>query len=182
MDLSRPYRAVVSGVDGDVLVLLAGRNSALTGRQIADALGHRSQEGVRKSLDRLVAQGIVHRQPAGRALMHSLNREHVAAPAVLALASMRTTLWQRIRDALEAWEMPPVHASAFGSAARGDGTTSSDIDLLIVRPDEVGFDDGRWRDQVDALEQQVREWTGNSASVVEQAEREIRGVIADTPA
>jgi predicted nucleotidyltransferase len=182
MDLTAPHRAVVAGIDGDVLVLLAGRNAPLSGRQIAQELSNRSHDGVRKSLDRLVEQGIVEREAAGRALMHALNREHVGAAAVVALANMRTVLWQRLRDALGTWDVPPRHASAFGSAARGDGTAASDIDLFLVRPDDVSFDDDRWRDQVDRLEQQVRDWTGNPASVIERAEHEIRAAISTAAA
>jgi predicted nucleotidyltransferase len=178
MDLSTPHRAVAAGIDGDVLVFLAGRNAPLSGRQIAENLGERSHDGVRKSLERLVDQGIVKREPAGKALMHALNREHVGADAVVAMASMRTLLWQRLRDALEAWDIPPRHASVFGSAARGDGTTASDIDVFVVRPDDVSFDDDRWRDQVDRLEQQVRAWTGNQASVIERTEQEIGDAIS----
>jgi len=29
----------------------------------------------------------------------------------------------------------------FGSAARGQGTSNSDIDLLVIRPDAVGQED-----------------------------------------
>ena len=41
MDVAAPHRAVVSGLDGDVLVMLAGRNAPMSGRQVADA----SKEG-----------------------------------------------------------------------------------------------------------------------------------------
>jgi predicted nucleotidyltransferase len=174
MDVSAPHRSVVAGLDGDVLVLLAGRTAPMTGREIADALGLRSHDGVRKSLERLVAQGIVDRQPAGNALMHRLNREHVAAPVVLALASLRTELWTRLRDAIAAWPVQPAHASVFGSAARGDGGLGSDVDLFVLRPDRVDPDDLQWQDQLARLEELVHDWTGNAVSIVEQSEGEVR--------
>jgi predicted nucleotidyltransferase len=34
-----------------------------------------------------------------------------------------------------------MHASLFGSAARGDGVPESDIDLLIIRPERVDAED-----------------------------------------
>jgi predicted nucleotidyltransferase len=174
MDVAAPHRAVVAGLDGDVLVLLAGRAAAMSGREIAQALGQRSHEGVRKSLERLVRQGIVQREAAGNALMHRLNREHVGAAAVMTLASMRSELWSRLRSTIGEWAVTAIHASVFGSAARGDGTADSDIDLFIVRHDEVDADDARWRDQLDGLGELVRTWTGNSASLIEQSAREVR--------
>jgi Nucleotidyltransferase domain len=182
MNVAAPHRAVVAGLDGDVLVLLAGRTSAMTGREVASALGQRSHDGVRKCLDRLVLQGIVDRRPAGNALMHSLNREHVGASAVLALAGMRTELWSRIRTAVAGWDPPPAHVSVFGSAARGDGTADSDIDLLVVRADDVDPEDLGWREHVHALGDRVRAWTGNRASIIEQTEGEIRGMAASAEA
>lgn len=150
----------------------------MSGREIADVLGQRSHDGVRKSLARLVAQGIVRREVAGNALMHTLNRDHVGAPAVMALAAMRAELWGRLRRSIGEWDPPAAHASVFGSAARGDGTAASDIDLLIVRPDGVDHEDPRWHEQIDELAMRVREWTGNPASIVEQAEHDIRTVAA----
>jgi hypothetical protein len=181
MDVARPYRAVVAGLDGDVLVLLAGISRPLTGRQIAARLGLASHEGVRKSLERLVHQGIVLRESAGNAFLHTLNREHLAAGAVVALAGIRSELWARLRRTLEGWELPAVHASVFGSAARGDGDADSDIDLFIVRPADVDSDDDRWRDQIDALGEQVRAWTGNLLNVIEQDQRALSDLIAQAP-
>ncbi len=178
MDVSAPHRAVVAGVDGDVLVLLAGRTTAMSTREIAHALSGRSFEGVRKSLDRLVGQGIVNRQAAGNALMHRLNHAHVGAAAVMALAGMRGELWDRLRTALAAWDPPALHASVFGSAARRDGTAASDIDLFLVRPRRISGDDPTWRDQVDTTIRRLQAWSGNSVSVVEQDEQELRDLLA----
>jgi hypothetical protein len=147
-------------------------------REIAHALSGRSFEGVRKSLDRLVGQGIVNREPAGNALMHRLNREHVGAAAVIVLAGMRSELWHRLRTALAEWDPPAVHASVFGSAARGDGTAASDIDVFIVRPHAVSGDDSRWRDQVDTAIRHLHAWSGNPVSTVEQDEQELRELLA----
>jgi predicted nucleotidyltransferase len=177
MDVGAPHRAVVSGLDGDVLVLLARSAQPMSGREVAERLGLRSHDGVRKSLDRLVGQGIVLRESSRSSHMHALNREHLGAPAVLALAGMRTELWQRIRAALSAWSLPAVHASAFGSAARGDGHDESDIDLFVVRAGGVDGDDPRWVAQTEALRAQIETWTGNRASIIEQSEQDLRDAL-----
>jgi hypothetical protein len=102
--------------------------------------------------------------------MHTLNREHLGAAAVLALAEMRSELWRRLRGLLAEWDVPVVHASVFGSAARADGDAASDIDIFLVRPGTVDEADPAWTDQVDDLRSRVTQWTGNPAGIVEQGE------------
>lgn len=173
MDISRPYSAVVPTLDGPVLAALAGTSRPLTGREIARLVSEGSQKGVLLVLNRLVEHGLVERQEAGNALLHTLNRDHLATPAVEVLARMRTELLRRLRQAIEGWKPACVHASVFGSAARGDGNTSSDIDLFVVRPLGVGEDDPDWRSQLDALAVDVRLWTGNHAAIAEVSEGEL---------
>jgi predicted nucleotidyltransferase len=95
------------------------------------------------------------------------------------LIGLKARLLELIRTTLERWPIPPVHASLFGSAARGDGDTSSDIDLFVVRPGEVRAENSRWRDQLDALEQEILRRTGNRAAVAETSEDEIERLVAD---
>ncbi len=152
----------------------------MSGREIAERLGLRSHDGVRKALKRLVRQGIVLREGSRSAFLHQLNREHLGAAAVLALAGMRSELWQRIRDAVAEWELPPTHASAFGSAARGDGNEASDIDILLVRPTATPEADPAWGQQVDALRRRVEIWTGNRASIVEVGEQALQEMLAQS--
>jgi predicted nucleotidyltransferase len=172
VDVSRPHAAVASSIDTDVLVTLAGTTRPLSGRRVAELVGH-SQRGVLVALDRFVEHGLVLRTAAGRAFMHELNRDHLAAPAVERLAGIRTELLRRLRDALAEWEVPPVHASMFGSAARADGDTRSDIDLFVVRPASMDEGNSSWRAQVEQLTQDVRSWTGNHLAVIEQDETEV---------
>jgi predicted nucleotidyltransferase len=172
MDVSRPYAALASGIGTDVLVALARTTRPLTGRRVAELVDH-SQRGVLSVLDRFVEHGLVLRTSAGRALMHELNRDHLAAPAVELLAGMRTELLSRLRGAFAEWDVAPIHASIFGSAARGDGDTSSDIDLFIVRPASVDGETAAWRSQVERLIDDVQSWTGNHVAIVEQDERDV---------
>jgi predicted nucleotidyltransferase len=182
MDVARPHAAVASGVEGEALMVLAGTTAPLTGRQIARLVRRGTSPSVSAALERLTAQGIVHRQPAGRAYLHTLNRDHIAAPAVVLLADLRSELLRRLRDAFERWDPAPAHASMFGSAARADGDAESDVDLLVVRPQGIDEEDSRWRAQIDALNDAVYAWTGNHAGVIELDEADVDRLRRDPPA
>lgn len=167
MNVSRPYGVISHPLDSAVLHTLSGTSTSLTGRQVARLTSEGSQQGIGKALNRLVAEGVVEREEAGRSALYRLNRRHLAAPAVELLVNLRRELFDRLRRAFEEWELRPMHASMFGSAARGDGDVNSDIDLFIVRPEDVDTEDSRWRDQLDRLANDVRSWTGNHAGIVE---------------
>lgn len=181
MDLTKPYRVAMPGTEGDVIRVLAGSARPFTGREIA-RLAESTHTTVQRSLDRLVDQGLVDRAPAGRAALYTLNRDHLAATPVEALVTMRATLLERLSETLSRWPIRPIHASVFGSAARADGDTASDIDLVIVCPDSVSSDDSAWREQVDVLASQVNRWTGNQLATLELTESDLEGVQRNRPA
>ena len=180
MDVSKPFTAISPSVDADVLVVLAGSTKPRSGRELARRAG-RSNTGVQHVLDRLVEYGLVSREEAGRSFLYQLNRDHLLASAVEQMVDVRGELVRRLRDEIGAWEIPPVHASLFGSAARGDGDARSDIDLLVVRSADVDPDDERWRGQLDRLADLVRRWTGNNAGIAEVSEGELPRLRKDRP-
>ncbi len=174
MDLGRPHASLCPSLDGDVLVVLAGTSRALTGREVARLVKRGSPSGVNLALRRLADQGVIDARSAGRAVLYSLNREHVAVSAVEALARLRTDLLDRLRSAVAGWAIPPAHASLFGSAARGDGDSRSDLDLLVAVPRGIDPERDAWRRQVDELSRRASRWTGNRATVIELPEVELR--------
>jgi DNA-binding transcriptional ArsR family regulator len=181
VDLSRPYSAVVPSVDGDVLVALAGTTRPLTGRQVADLTRRGSQRAVSTVLDRLVEQGLVLRQKAGSSYLHTLNRDHLAAPAVEALTRLRSELFDRIGRHVAAWAEPALNVTVFGSTARGDGDVRSDVDLFLVRSGGVDERDEGWRQQVVDLAESIRSWTGNHASTIEMSVDELPAFVREAP-
>lgn len=179
MDVSRPYSAVCPTLDGDVLRVLGGTTRLLTGREVARLTGRTSHSGVLNALNRLAEHGLVTRIELNRAFLFALNRDHLAAPAVDILIGMRQELLRRIRCELATWQITPVHVSLFGSTARGDGDTRSDVDLLVVRSDDVDEEHPSWRAQVDGLSDQIRRWTGNHAAIIERTKSQIAQLSAD---
>jgi predicted nucleotidyltransferase len=168
-------------LDGEVLYALAGTTRGLTGREVARLTGRSSHAGVLSVLNRLTGHGLVDRVELNRASLFALNREHLAAEAVIALAELRLALLDRIRIEIERWELPPIHVSLFGSTARGDGDLDSDIDLFVVRPAAVAYDEPRWRGQLDTLAERIERLTGNRAAVHEVSEAELPRLAADEP-
>lgn len=196
MDLSDPTRSVTSTLDGTVLAVLAAAGRPLTVGQVAEQAVRGSEIGIRRSLARLVGQGIVKAALMGRNQVHELNRNHIAAPVATLLAGLRGELWARLRKEFGSWRPSPLYACVFGSAARGDGDEASDIDLLLVHPpfpgekepsnlspslgallaDALGAEilsstesdaSSAWERQVDHLRELVAAWTGNPLQVVD---------------
>jgi predicted nucleotidyltransferase len=167
MDLARPISTVVPSLDGPVLTVLARTTEPLTGRRIQQLAGVGSESGVRKVLQRLTETGLVGASQAGASTLYILNRQHIAAAAVEQLINLRQRLVDRIRDAIEDWATAPVHASLFGSVARGEGDLDSDIDILLIYEDYEDSPPAEWADQVGDLAEQVYRWTGNHAHLYE---------------
>lgn len=161
MDLGRPIRSIIPTLDGPILEALAATTRPMTGLEVHRRAGSGSPNGIRRVLARLVDQGVVLATEHASATFYVLNRNHLSWLAVDLLTQMRRMLIDRIRDEFKSWALPPLHASLFGSVARGEGDASSDIDILIIRPDAVDEDESPWADQVDALRSRVRSWTGN---------------------
>jgi predicted nucleotidyltransferase len=66
----------------------------------------------------------------------------------------------------------------FGSAARGQATPSSDVDVLVIRADAVPEDDARWEAQTLALSDSVLRWSGNTCQMLEYSEAEFSALVA----
>jgi predicted nucleotidyltransferase len=173
MDFSHPMRVVTPTLDGDVLTVLAGAEEEFSGRKIHRLLGHSSEPGVRKAVERLVDQGVVRRRRAGRAILYRLNRKHLAATHIEGLANLRMQLVQRLRDCIDGWEPLPRLALLFGSVARGEAGPGSDLDLLVVRSSHVREGAEAWQRQIAALELEAGDATGNDARILEYGEREL---------
>jgi predicted nucleotidyltransferase len=198
VDLTDPTSAVTATLDGPVLAVLANAGKPLTAGEVTAQMPRGSEVGVRRSLARLVEQGIVRATEMGRNRVHELNRDHIAAPVAVLLASLRLEMWRRLRSRLSSWKIKPLYACVFGSAARGDGDSNSDVDVLLVHAPFPGDSDprrrsaalsrqlagfanelitlqltdrevARWRRQVDQLHDEMRAWTGNPLQVVQMS-------------
>lgn len=173
MRLQNPLTAISPSLDMGVLYVLARADTEFTAPQIFTLLPERgSLAGVRKALNRLTEQGVVLEGIAGRTHTYHLNREHLMADAVVAMANAKTQLADRIRGEVSSWEFAPLTVKIFGSAARNEMRTDSDIDIFIALPNEVG--DDLAEERIAALAMKISVWTGNDARPLVYREREIQ--------
>jgi predicted nucleotidyltransferase len=180
MHLSHPITDVVPSAHGRVLAVLAATTAPLTGRKIAELTDPRvSQPRVARILNELVTAGLVDRTPAGSASLFALNRDHLAAGPITGLAFLRAALWERIAETASGWSHRPDAVVVYGSTARGDGDTTSDIDLLVIRPEGVDESDPEWQRDVTDLASRIQRWTGNACEVLDRSLDELRTMATD---
>lgn len=159
MDLKHPLRSIVPSLDWAVLEVLSGIQSGMGASQIARLSQGGSRSGQATILERLVRHGLVVAEPANHGFLYRLNRDHLLAPAILLATGLRTQLLELLASEVAALTPAPVHASVFGSFARGEGDAGSDIDLLVLSASES--DTAAWEDQISGLQERLERRTGN---------------------
>jgi tetratricopeptide (TPR) repeat protein len=173
VDLARPIVSVVPGLPGRVLGVLGRSDLPLTGRAVAKAIDPpASQAGVAKVLAAFVRDGIVLRTDAGRSATYVLNREHLAAPFIEGLAELRATFVERLSAAFGDLHPALLSVYLYGSAARGDGDASSDIDIALVVSDQMRDAPG-WDAATAEVRRRVHAMAGNEVSLVEYRLRDL---------
>jgi predicted nucleotidyltransferase len=172
MDLGSPVLDVAPAVRGALLAALARLEEPVTRRQLAAAAGV-APGNASAVIEDLIDSGLVTETVAGRASLVRLNRSHLAAGPVMALAGLRGELIARLRERLAEW--PDLRGAwIFGSVARGDADRTSDIDLLIVVADPDSSD---LHERLSGLHADVRTWTGNDMQVVEHSPASWRTLV-----
>jgi Nucleotidyltransferase domain len=177
MDLVNPLALVAPTLDAGVLQALSATTGWHTASRIQRMAGRGSVEGTRRVLARLVAQGIVLADEQPSNTRYLLNRDHLGCGHILGLTRLRGAIIDRIVASINGWDVPPQHASLFGSFARGEASADSDIDLLLIPPLTALASSGdsqvqdlaeeEWRSQGDVLAADIETWTGNRAHVLE---------------
>ena len=149
-------------------MVLAVITLPISGRQVAKMVKTGSTAGVSLVLERLNFQGVINVVEAGPSNLYSINRDHVAYPAIEALTDLRGKLYARMAAEVETWAIHPISVAIFGSAARGDGDVNSDIDILIVPREDLV-----WDSQLSEFSSSVRKWSGNRASLIQASPSQL---------
>ncbi len=172
MHLGSPVRDVAPAVRGALLQALARLEQPVTRRQLAAAAGV-APGNASAVIEDLIHSGLVNEAVAGRSSMVALNRSHLAAGPLLALAGLRGELIRRLCERLAGWP-DPRGAWLFGSVARGEADRDSDVDLLLVTDDVESSD---LHERLSQLHADVRVWTGNDLQVVEHSPSSWRKIV-----
>ena len=176
MDYGNPVEAMIPGVQGRVLAVLARTEAELTMRSVAELAGVSANQAT-VVLNRLVRLGLVERREAGAAALVRLIRENEAARAVFELVDLR----QRVLDRLtgEAKKIRPVPAclAVFGSFARGEAHEGSDVDVLVVPPPTAHAESDRWTAALGRWSDRAARIAGNPVNLVEVTAAELPRLV-----
>lgn len=144
MNTGEPTDIILPRATAAVFRVLVGADASFSIRQLARIAGVSAPRAV-EIVNRASERGLILVEQGGRSRMCRFNREHLAAGAVIELVTIRERMLHAIEDEIASWKIAPLHASFFGSAARGEGDTNSDLDLLLVRPTDEPEED--WEEQ-----------------------------------
>lgn len=172
MDFRRPVEAVIPGVQGRILAVLAETSAQLSLRAIA-RLADVSPAQASRVMPGLVTLGIVERREAPPSALFALVDEHVAARAVRSLSGSRTSALEEMGTLASQIDPSPISVIVFGSLARGEADADSDVDVVLVRPSGVGEDDEPWANSSGRWRAAIRRLTGNQIQVLEIDEAEV---------
>lgn len=161
MNISEPYDLAMPRATSRVLNVLMGADAAFSIRQISRIAAVSFPQAL-KIIDHESERGLVMVEQAGRSRMCRFNRDHLAANAVVELLTLRARMIHAIEEEISTWVIKSKHSSLFGSAARGDGGTGSDLDVLIVRPEKAL--ENQWEEQKYASGMKLRKKIGNSVA------------------
>lgn len=148
--------------------MLAETTAPLNLRTVARLAGISPAQASRV-LPRLVELGIVERSEVPPSSQFLLARSNVAAQAVVELARSQETATDRMGLAAASMPIAPESVIVFGSFARGEAVAESDIDVVVVRSDEIDEENEAWSAALDAWRREAASITGNSVEVVEVA-------------
>jgi hypothetical protein len=175
VDYVQPVEAVIPGVRGRVLGVLARTEVELTMRAVADLAGVSVQQ-TSVVLGRLVDLGVVGRREAGTAALVRLERDNQAAQAIVALADVRDLVVDQLRATARNIDPAPASLVIFGSFARGQARADSDLDVLAVRPAGTPDDDDGWTRSLGAWQDGAARVAGNPVNLLELGTDDLRSL------
>lgn len=184
MDFTSPVTAVIPSLEGRILIVLARAAQPLSGSRVAELIPEASNPGVRTALRRMTAQGVVLAQPSSHAILYSANREHLAWPAIQGVVDYATSVDATFRShvltaadrELGKTDGHRTTIALYGSVARRQARPDSDVDLVVLSPDDT--DPAGVDRLVLALTAEVPTWTGNRCSVYDLTRTRLRELVA----
>jgi len=166
------------GAHGYVISQLLREPEPQSGRAIAMKLGTSvGKSRVIEVLGDLAALGIVDREIVGSSHLFSINRDHICYQSLKALVNPLPSLTRHIQRIVSGFQSVPIAVVIFGSVAKGSSQIGSDLDLLVVRPNQTDPEDPAWESQTLELVVRLERLTGYPVQLVEYSEREFQSLV-----
>jgi predicted nucleotidyltransferase len=176
MDYVDAIEAVIPGVQGRVLTVLARTEVELTMRAVAE-LADVSANQATVVLNRLVRLGLVERRDVGAAALVRLVRDNEASRAVLLLAELRNGVLTRLATEAKKIRPAPACLVVFGSFACGEAHENSDIDVLAIPPPGDQVDNDRWTAALGQWTDRAARIAGNPVNLLEVTVEELPRLV-----
>jgi predicted nucleotidyltransferase len=166
VDFRYPVESVIPGAQGKVLAALLGTTGELNLRTVARLAGVSIAQASRVLPD-LVELGMIERREVPPSSLFRIVPEHVATQALLILASARRNVMAEMGRLAGALNPAPESVIVFGSFARGDDDTESDIDVVVVRPVDIDADDHAWLNSIEKWKADVEQLAGSTIEIID---------------
>lgn len=177
VDYRRPVEALIPGVQGRLLGVLARTSTDLTMRGVAELAGVSPQQAS-VVLGKLVQLGVVERRDVPPASLVRLAPDNLAAQLLMPIAGLRGAALDCLRELAASVTPAPASLVVFGSFARGEAGPDSDIDVLVVRPAGLLGDANDWTDSIGQWADQATRALGNPVNLIEAAAEEVPALLA----
>jgi predicted nucleotidyltransferase len=128
-------------------------------------------------IGRLVELGVVERRDVPPASLVRMAPDNVAAQAVQAILGLRQAALDRLTVLALDIRPAPTSLVVFGSFARCEADSTSDLDVLAVRPPGLPIDDDGWTDSLGLWADRATRVVGNSVNLVETTIEEIPALL-----
>lgn len=176
MNLSHPEFDAFGENEGRILRRLSVLAEGATGRRVHELAGVASLRTTQTILERFTNIGLVDMRPVGSANVYSLNRGHALWEPIQKVLALPAVVEAQIAEIVSgAFGEGLVGAALYGSFARGEADSDSDIDVLIVHADDDLVRD--FVDAIDASSERIRVLTGNDAQLLPVSLSELRDLV-----
>lgn len=166
MDYVRPVQALIPGVQGQILGVLAETTAQLNLTTIA-RLARVSPAQASRVLPELVHLGLVERMEAPPSALFRLVDENLVGRLVRSMTDLRYLALRTVGDCSALQKPRPERVIVFGSFARGEADADSDLDVVIVRPAAINDSDSAWAASMVTLNQDLTRALGNPVNILE---------------
>lgn len=172
MDYTRPVQALIPGVHGKILGVLAETTAQLNLTTVSRLAGVSLAQASRV-LAELVHLGLVERIEAPPSALFRLMDENLAGRLVRSMTDLRYLALGAVGDCSALQKPRPELVIVFGSFARGDADADSDLDVVMVRAADIDDSDAAWSESVVTLNQDLARAIGNPVNILEVGANEL---------